>query len=155
MGYQTNQAFYDGGNGRSYRSSGYQRQNFNAPYNTGRQTRQAKKHSGCKKGIYKNAKGETGTYISGWNYSKRLGLVKFYAVATKFSEVVTSKRGVEYTSLMVLVDIPFRPQIKVKGFVNKEGKCRIPSLGLVMNPSAPNGGYCGKSQKPKQQQNRY
>lgn len=117
--------------------------------------RQAKKHSGCKKGIYKNAKGETGTYISGWNYSKRLGLVKFYAVATKFSEVVTSKRGVEYTSLMVLVDIPFRPQIKVKGFVNKEGKCRIPSLGLVMNPSAPNGGYCGKSQKPKQQQNRY
>lgn len=31
----------------------------------------------------------------------------------------------------------------------EKGKVRIPDLNWVLNPKAPNGGYCGKSGKPK------
>ncbi|WP_162128202.1 hypothetical protein [Flavobacterium phycosphaerae] len=31
----------------------------------------------------------------------------------------------------------------------KDEKVRIPELGWVLNPKANNGGFCGKSQKPK------
>lgn len=113
--------------------------------------RQAKK-SGSKTGQDKNGN----PYITGWKVDKRTGgLIKFLIVPTSSTKQYTSKSGKQYEGWMAVVTFTQTGErVTRAAFVNlAEMKARIPSMNIVVNPRAANGGYCGKSGRPKQ--NRY
>lgn len=100
-----------------------------------------KKHSGCKAGFTK--KGDP--FTQGWNVSKRHGMMSFLAVPYKGSKLVTSKSGKRWLNVMVKVSPEKAQPFIVSGMRNDDtGQVTIQELGMVMNPKAPNGGYCGK-----------
>ncbi len=110
----------------------------------GPQQRVAKKHSGAKHGSDKNGQ----VYTSGWNYSKRHGLVTFLCVPYKKSKRVTSARGIEWINVMVKIKKTMSANQIVSGMMDfHSGRVIIKDLGLVINPKAPNGGYCGTYNK--------
>lgn len=101
-----------------------------------------KKHSGCKAGIGKNGK----TYLQGWNYSKRHGMVTFVASMKNDKNMCVNKHGEESEIYVVSITVPMQPKRLVTGFLKlNDGKLRMPDLGMTANPKAPNGGYWGKT----------
>ncbi|RQO68509.1 hypothetical protein DBR40_19910 [Pedobacter sp. KBW01] len=101
-----------------------------------------KKHSGCK---YKATSKNGSPVTTGWNYSRRHGLVTFLCVTTKNTEVHTSKSGKEWLNVMVKVTKPMCADTLVSGLMERHtGKVIVKEMGIVLNPKAPNGGYCGK-----------
>lgn len=134
--YYSRRSQFNGGSGRRSRNGFY---NSRSSYN--RNPRQIVKHSGAKKGTYKNKQGETAPYINGWNYSRRNGMVKVIAVPTKNPET-KSERSEKWVATIQRQGLPKQT---VTAFYNLDThKLTIPDMEWVLNPNAPNGGYCGK-----------
>lgn len=112
----------------------------NSRNNNGEQ--QQKKRTGAKA----TADKRNGSPVTtGWNYSKRHGLVTFLCVTTKKSDIHKSKSGKEWINVMVKVRYPMQPEQTTNGLMDKmTGKVIIQSMGIVINPKAKNGGYCGR-----------
>jgi|GEM_PF-6376605 len=103
--------------------------------------RPQKKHSGAKTGTTK--KGEK--YTTGWNKSRGAGFVTFLCVTTSKSVSSESKSGRKWVSVMVKVRKQMTPETTTNGLMDVQtGMVTIDSMGIVLNPKAPNGGYCGK-----------
>ena len=101
-----------------------------------------KKHSGCKTGITRT---DGSPFTQGWNYSRAHGLVSFLAVVTKKTHTVTSKTGRQWLNVMVKVQKKLQKDVLFSGLMDVQtGKVIISDQNIVMNPKAPNGGYCGK-----------
>jgi hypothetical protein len=104
-----------------------------------------RKHSGATKGTDKNGK----QYFRGWNYSQQRGMLTIFVSAFKSSGEHTAKNGNVYTNLMAKVQYKNSGVEKLCGALlsHSTGRVTIPELGMVLNPSAPNGGYFGKFSK--------
>lgn len=100
-----------------------------------------KKHSGARQTTTKKG----GKAIVGWNYSKAKGLVSVACFESKFSKEVENKRGDVYTKLVAYLEYKATGHKRaMSAFVShRTGKCYIPEMQWVLNPKAPNGGYCG------------
>lgn len=110
--------------------------------NNGGGQRPTKKHTGAR---FTRNKKDGSPVTTGWNYSKRFGLVTFLCVTTSKSVESESKTGNQYVSVMVKVSKPMSPAETTNGLMNvRTGQVTIDSMNLVINPKAPNGGYCGK-----------
>lgn len=106
------------------------------------------KHSGAKKVTFENGKSLSGTKgVSAWNWSKDRGFMDILIFQTKFSDELSKSGNVK---LAAKVSFRRNGESSIKSCVisKKNGKYYIPALGLVVNPDAPNGGYCGQSKKP-------
>jgi hypothetical protein len=124
------------------------RNNNNYNRNTGNNNsgQQKKKHSGAG---HKTSVGKGGNPCTwGWNFSKRFGLVKFLCVFTSATKVVDSGRNRTWANVMVKITKPMSAPQTVSGMMDVHtGMVTIQDLGIVINPKAPNGGYCGKFTK--------
>lgn len=142
MAYQ-NRNFSYGGGSAPYRNAAPYNPNYGFNNNRPNQVaNRPRKRSGCKR------TDKDGTVIlSGWKASRQ-GLLSVYArpySGTK--EHVGAQRGKHYLNYFVtIVNKNTGHETKTSGlFCMETGKLHIPQLNWVMNPSAPNGGYCGKS----------
>ena len=105
-----------------------------------------KKHSGAKHRTYTNADGLVQYLTTGWRLTRNKELISYKAVTTKKS-VLSDKHW--FGSVWITLTN------KVTGEVNSHwgtmqkstGKVIISDLGVVMNPRANNGGYCGSFTK--------
>ena len=111
------------------------------------------KHSGAKKGFYPvtvkgilGGKIEQKPYTTGWNYSRRHGLVTFLCVEySKSVAVVSPTSNRTWLNVMVKVKKSMSPDFITSGMMDlSTGSVIIKDLGIVINPKAPNGGYCGR-----------
>lgn len=129
-GYSPNDGYRDNG-GRDRR----------APYNPNYRRNDApKKKSGAKMGqcVVKST-GESKPYISGWMVRNRR---MYKAICGPCNEYKTKSPNSEKWLVKYSVDMEM-PQL-VTGFYNTlTRKLTIPDLSIVLNPSAPNGGYMG------------
>jgi len=135
------------GNGNGYQGKqnnynpGYQgrQNNYNPGYQGNGQTKEQKKHSGCR---MKN--GSNGVpCIFGWNYSRSRGLMKFIACGLREPKECVSKTGVIYEKWVVTVTMSdFRKQTVTGFYSASEKKLRMPDLGMVASVSK---NYFGKS----------
>lgn len=127
---------------RQYNSRGYSQKYQNNGYNNYNQ--QIKKHSGAKEKTISNGVNIGKPCIVAWNYNKRLGLRSFLVTAHSKSKVVQTKKGKEYLTVMCTISQDGRPNQITNGFLDEHtGKVYLPELRYVINPKAPNGGYCG------------
>lgn len=118
----------------------YQKRNNN--YKGSRSNDSYKKHSGAKKTINKK---DGSPVTTGWHYGKRFGLTTFLAVTTKNTSVHVSKAGHEWLNVMVKVSRDMQKDVLVSGLMHRmTGKVIINEMGIVINPAAPNGGFCGR-----------
>lgn len=104
-----------------------------------------RKHSGAQAGRF-NSKtlGDGVPYVIAWNYSKRYGMVKFIAAPTKKTKRVSSHSGKEWDNWVVKVQIGWHQPYLTGGLYEvATGRVIVKDLGIVINPKAPNGGYCG------------
>jgi hypothetical protein len=148
-------------NGYSFQGygSGYQRSpwraqnqgNFRNQFNNGSYSASGgapKKHSGAKHGTYANKKGKSNEYVQGWNVSRRNGMLKFFCASYNKSHTGKSKSGkVWITWIAKIQPEKGQPYILPCLFYPATKKVVIGSLGVVLNPSAPHGGYCGRFTK--------
>lgn len=150
--YRRSYGGYGGGYGGGYSRSSYGRSyggggSYRRAY--GSYSRQKKKHSGCKmRSGWTTKSGEhvNENMITGWNYSRRLGLISFIASPRKEGRETKNDRIERW-----VVNIRFRDGPKIfTGFYNLDHrKLRIPDLRMTANPHAPNGGYFGTSNVSK------
>lgn len=129
---------YNGNGNRNYQSG----QPSQMPYKQFQQ--RAKKRSGAK--FVSDGKG-LNTNISAWNYSKEKGLVSVLVFPTKYSDQPSKSGGLK---LCAKVNFKRTGQTTLMSAVqsSKNDKIYIAALGWVINPKAPNGGYCGQSKRP-------
>jgi hypothetical protein len=147
MAYGNNKAFNNGGynNGQSYgpqQAYGpqYPARRSNGHSNNGQHAQ--KKHSGAK---FKSSDKNGNPCTTGWNKSRFAGFVTFLCVVTSKSVKSESDRGNKYISVMVKVRKQMSPEETTNGLMNTAtGQVTIQSMGVVINPKAPNGGYCGR-----------
>lgn len=100
------------------------------------------KKSGCSQGVDKNGK----PYTRGWMRGKD-GILSLYAAPYSKSHVVESSTGRHWENVCVKVSQPVGggADYLVSGMRDiTTGLVTIKDKGIVMNPKAPNGGYCGK-----------
>lgn len=136
--YNNGNSYYGQSNGGGYQRRG----NYNNQNNGGyRQNKSNKKHSGARQTTTKKG----GKAIVGWNYSKAKGLVSVACFESKFSKEIENKRGDIYTKLVAYLEYKATGHKRaMSAFVShRTGKCYIPEMQWVLNPKAPNGGYCG------------
>jgi hypothetical protein len=100
-----------------------------------------KKHSGCKGGIDKKGR----SYVSGWKYSKRSGLVSLFAAPYKGTSTHKSENGRTWENWIVKLQnkSTMTETIMPCLFDRSTGKVIIQKLGFVMNPKGGKGGYVG------------
>lgn len=133
-------------NGRNYGRSSYQR-NTQSNYRS-----QPKKRSGARFSVNRKTSEQV---VVGWNASRKRGLLSVLITTSKFTEEFKGKKsGKMYTRLMAVLTNKTTGEQMVKNAYKSHanGKYYIPSLQMVVNPLAPNGGYFGQSKRPK---NRY
>jgi len=124
---------------------------YNNGYPAAPAPRQFRKHSGAK--IVHDKKKPERPCLTAWNYSKRLGLVTLIACQASTDFKVKKPEHAHSIKWHVKITIPMQgDKTYVGSWHTEKQKLYIPELGLVVNPSAPNGGYFGRCQKPK---NRY
>ena len=131
---------------RNFNNGGYNRQNSGGNGgNSNGYNRQSsgKKKSGAKFKV-KDANGNPCT--TGWKVSRRFGFVKFLCVVTSKSVESQNKAGTNsYISVMVKVQKEMCNEEITNGLMNiHTGQVVIEKMGIVINPRAANGGYCGK-----------
>lgn len=122
-------------------------QNWNRGFNgrnmqfAGGRQMQQKKRSGASFGY---AQGDADRpYIRGWKYSRRVGLMKVIAGPNKKTKRSTSKNGRQWEGWTAKVQTDFGTQLYNALYDVDKKRVFIQDLGLILNPSAPNGGYCG------------
>ncbi|MFP5081623.1 hypothetical protein [Pedobacter sp. JCM 36344] len=109
--------------------------------NSNSSNQEQKKHSGAKKGFTKKNE----PYCTGWNYSKRHGLITFLCVPYAKTAVHTSGNGVEWLNVMVKVTRGIAGTSITSGLMDRRThRTIVKELGIVINPGAPKGGYCGR-----------
>jgi len=103
--------------------------------------RPAKKHSGAR---YIDSTKNGNPVITAWNYSRKAGLLSILIAPYKGSRIVQSKSGREWAVWMCSIEgkgvrdhFPVLVEMRTKRAIIQNG------YGWVVNPSAPNGGYCG------------
>ena len=135
---------YNNYNNNGY-NQGYNNQNY--------QNQPPRKKSGCRETQGKNKKAT----IHGWRKSNGQ-FMNFVACQNngekahgKGGAVIKNKKGEEYTRWTAkLTNKTIGTVSTVNCLYNHTtGKLYFPDLNLVANPKAPNGGYWGKSSKPK------
>jgi len=133
-----------GSNGR-FQNGGYSNNNNGGNWNNNRGNggnNQPRKHSGAK---FKSRDKNGNPCTTGWNKSKFAGFVKFLCVVTKNSVKSESAGGRQWISVMVKVQKQMSPEEITNGLMDVQtGLVTIQSMGICLNPKAPNGGYCGK-----------
>jgi hypothetical protein len=103
---------------------------------------QGKKKTGAK---FKFADKNGNPCTTGWNVSQKHGLVTFLCVFTGKTKVVDSGSGRTWANVMVKVTKQMSPPFITNGMMDvNNGTVTVEDLRLVIKPSAPNGGYCGK-----------
>lgn len=120
-------------NRRNWNSNNYNNNNYanNRP----------SKKSGAKFGTDKHGN----PYVRGWNASKQNGLVAFIAAPNKNTRVHTSKSGREWENWTIKVSPKMgKPYLVNCLFDVMTKKVIVKEMGIVLNPNAPNGGYCGR-----------
>ncbi|WP_447642439.1 MULTISPECIES: hypothetical protein [Chitinophagaceae] len=137
--YNNNNQSYGNNYNNSY-GSGYGGGNRNYN-NRGGNSRPQRKKSGAKAGVGKNGK----PYVQGWNASRQNGMVSFLCVPTSNTGQHTSRTGRNWENWMVVVQPRMGASfLKSCLYDPSTGKCIISDMGIVLNPKAPNGGYCGR-----------
>lgn len=141
--YNNNRGRYD--NGRGYSGGGYSNRN---QYSGGNgQQRQQKKHSGAK---YHASSKNGNPCIVAWNYSRATGLVKVFIAPYSGTGEHESKNGKTYQNWMCKIEgkkiAPQHFPVLVNT-ANNKAVIDTNGWGWVVNPSAPNGGYCGSFKK--------
>lgn len=125
-----------------------------APYNPQYQPRfnkPQKKHSGAKFGFVHGEEGRP--YVTGWNYSKSRGMVSIicspYKGKSSETKRRTSKSGKVWENWKAKVKHERTMQtVWYNCLYDVNGrKVIIKDLGMVIKPSSPNGGYCGRFKK--------
>lgn len=149
MGY-----YQGGGFGQNYSN---RRTNYNQDFSQNRRGNagynyqaRIKKHSGAKESMIKIGENKGKSCITAWNYSKRFGLRTFLVTSYKNSKFITSKKGREWQTMMVTIKSSGQiPQIASAFLDVMTNKVYIPDMKMVINPKAPNGGYCGTFERRK------
>lgn len=103
------------------------------------------KSTGCKAG---NGRDSGKPWVSGWNKQKNR-FVSILAFPYEGTSVHTTDKGDEYENWVAKVKVDDVPQPGVTPclYQRSTGKVILKDFGYVMNPKAPNGGYCGKFTK--------
>jgi hypothetical protein len=127
-------------------NGGYRRNNYNNSYNNGGynqgQNRPKKKRSGAKFG-YSNGNAAT-PFVRGWKATRRFGLITYLCVPYKITRTHTSGSGKEWENWMLKIQFADgKTELKSCLYNVQSKKVIINDLGMVINPNAPNGGYCG------------
>lgn len=101
----------------------------------------AKKHSGCKGGQDKKGR----SYVSGWKYSRRTGLVSFFAAPYKNTSTHKSEHGRVWENWICKIQNKSTMQESIMPclYDRTTGKVILQKLGFVMNPKGGRGGYVG------------
>lgn len=115
-----------------YMYSNYQNQQYN----------QRKKHSGCK--IMKHKDGRT--IVSAWKYSRKMGMLSIIGIENHSSETKSS-RWFKMT-LQAVNKNTGETRTYSALWDSQKNKVVIGTIGWILNPNAPNGGYCGKGGYP-------
>jgi len=99
------------------------------------------KHTGCK-AIDVNGS----IIVYGWNYSRRNGMVHFYARPYKGTKERTSKSGKVWLNYFVtMTNVSTKQKTNTSGLLDLSTKrVYIKEFNILMNPSSRRGGYCGK-----------
>lgn len=123
------------GNRGNYRSSN---NNYNQQSGYGNGYKQpAKKHSGCR--LIKTEKGE---FISAWKYTKA-GML---SITANFWKKSPSANYDWEAWVVTIINQATGQKSTFNALYNpSKGTLRINDLNWVLNPKAPNGGYCGKA----------
>lgn len=125
----------------SYGSGGYSQ----APYTqNGWNQRQKSKKSGAKSGVaHVRTTGEAKHWVSGWQVRNRQ-LTSIMCGPYKDTRESKSKSGrIWHNWIAKIKPAAGAPYIQPCLYDAMTGKVIIRSLGMVINPKAPNGGYCG------------
>lgn len=102
-----------------------------------------KKRTGCKLHVSENGN----PCLSAFRITKRWGLISYFCTPFRpngKTKVSVSKTGIEHETWTIEVKMESGQKTLYFGFYNTQTKkltCK--DLGLVMNPKAKNGGYCG------------
>ncbi len=134
--YPTGNQYSRGNNGRY--NTGYSNgRNYETPQ---RYASKPKKRSGCKV-----TRGGVGKGIScGWRVTRRYGFVKFLAFFHEKSRVYKNRDGKERHTCCIKAEYENGQTVIIPAIYNPDNKkVTAQRLGMVMNPSAPNGGYIG------------
>lgn len=131
---------YNGYNRNNYGAGSPQRVSFYP-------SRQKRKHSGCVQKLMSDGV----IVLSAWKYNSKEGLMSFYARPYKGTKKHSSQNGKTFLNYFVtIVNKRSFTVIKTSGLLCLETKkLTIPDFGLVLNPNAPNGGYCGSFTRKK------
>lgn len=134
-------------NNNNYRTNGGGNygQKRNGNYNNNYQQK-PKKHSGAKHTKYFPTtgvnKGFEQNIVNAWKLSKNKELIKVTAVTTSKSK--ESEKGWFGSVAVTFVNTVTGAKFFYWGTMQKStGKVIVQDLALVINPKAPNGGYCG------------
>jgi len=111
----------------------------------GNRSGSGKKHSGCKSGVFTSDTRKNVPYVQGWNYSRAHGMVSIMCSPYSKTHVVTSGTGKNWETWIAKITPKMSaPFVQPCLFEVGTGRVIIKGLGIVMNPRAANGGYCGK-----------
>ena len=137
MSYNNNYQNRGYNRGGGYGSGSYRNRGYQSGGN-----RQSKKHSGCQLKTMEDG----APVISGWNYSRRGGMVHLYARPYKGTKKSTSKSGKSWMNLFVTItNTSTKVQSNYSGLFDVDSKkMYIKDLNMIANPKAPHGGYFGK-----------
>ena len=129
---------YNGRN-RSY-DSGYSNRGGYGGRSAGRYNDRPSKRSGAKYGTGKNSK----PYVQGWKATKG-GMMKFIACPTEKGMV-----SEQCEQWVVNMTVGYnKPQVMTAFYNVNTKRLIIPDINFVLNPNAPNGGYCGPFYKTR------
>jgi hypothetical protein len=138
----------------NYNNGSYSRAPYRNNFQSGNRgayrptNRQGKKHSGAKFGYCLGE--QSRPFVRGWRFSRRFGMITYMCSTYKNTKRVTSKSGKEWENwCCVITFADGKTQLTSCLYNVQAKKVVLSSLGLVINPSAPNGGYCGKFTKSR------
>ena len=102
------------------------------------------KKSGAKSGAYRTKDGEMVQWVSGYKRSRNQPFLTIICSPYKDTNTSESKNGLKYQNWIAKIKSGYaEPYIRPCLYHMATGKVVIDDLSLVINPKAPNGGYCG------------
>ncbi|WP_162903357.1 hypothetical protein [Taibaiella koreensis] len=124
------------------------RQSSGGGYNQQYEQRQQKKRSGAKFGYSKGD--NTRPYVRGWRATRRYGLITYICGPNKGTHVTTSGSGRDWENWTCKITFGDGNSRLCSCLYDRTSqKVVISELGIVINPKAANGGYCGRFGKKR------
>lgn len=129
-GYSQQYTPYNGGGMAPYN------QNYNGPRQRGYGNGKPPKKSGCKVSVMKAGNHQGEQCITGWNVSKRRGMVTFIATPYSKTQEVTSKSNKQWQNWMVKLTFKDQLQERIVGGMYEvaTGRLIMSEIGMVANP---------------------